>query len=632
MLRIHRLKIKSKAQHMLCFAVFCLFGFLGYGQQNVLDSLNSQLKKTEADSVKIMLMLQIAKQHIYSDISESTKFAEGALALAKKKNLKEAEGKVYDFIGIIHSIQGEYKEGIHYFKLAADVFKQINLESSFAKSYGNIATNYQFLEDFEKSLEAQLISLQISERLKDSVAMSASYINLGALHHKLNNIDRAEKYYRKAFQLSVKINQPERVVEATSNLSLVFLLQKQTDSAIYYVNYSIELAKKENLTYLMYNAIEVLGTIYLENNNFELAKQKFLQTKPEFEKINYEYHVISNYVHLAESYAGLQKTDSATYYYHKALKTGLQSNYQIHNLDIYKGLTKLFIRTNEKDSALYYFEKSLATKDELVNAEKTKITERFQAEFETQKKEKEITLLKEQNKLKDVRIEKRTYFIATLFLIVILILTGGFFIQRHTRLKQQKKSAELEHKAFRAQMNPHFIFNALNSIQRIYVEGNIKRANDFMADFAQLMRRILENSDSSKIPLDKEIETLCLYMDLEKLRCKDCFQYHITIDENIPASLKIPPLLIQPFIENSIWHGIIHLQNQEGIIDIQITDVDEDNIQVVIKDNGVGFDPEKQQESKHSKGIAITKERIDGDLIIESVVNKGTTVTFKLRK
>ncbi|WP_300665404.1 histidine kinase, partial [Fluviicola sp.] len=395
-----------------------------------------------------------------------------------------------------------------------------------------------------------------------------------------------------------------------------------------YITQSIDIAKKEKLDFPMVQSIEVLGSIYLKNRNYKLAKQKFLQSKPAFEQSNYEYYMISNYTCLGLTYAGLQQKDSALYYYRKALTIGLKNDYKIHVYDIYEGLTKLYINNNEKDSALYYFDKSVNIKDELATSERTKIIERYQAEYEAQKKEEEIVLLQEQSKLKDASIEKRTYFIATLILAVILLLTGGFFIRRQIKLKQQKKAVELEHIALRAQMNPHFLFNSLNSIQRMYVEGNENDANEYMADFAELMRRILDNSAQNTVSLHEELSTLELYLNLEQLRCGGKVRYSIQVDENVDThNTHVPPLIIQPFVENAIWHGILP-KKENGYVSI-ILSREDNRIKCVIQDDGVGFSLVSR--SKHeSKGIKITEQRIGNKIVIKSSPNEGTTVSFYL--
>lgn len=223
-------------------------------------------------------------------------------------------------------------------------------------------------------------------------------------------------------------------------------------------------------------------------------------------------------------------------------------------------------------------------------------------------------------------------------LLIIFALALLFFIVRWRiriiRKKEKERSdveisfAHLESQALRAQMNPHFIFNSLNSIQRIYTEGNLKEANAYLSEFGQLIRKILENSGRTSISLKEEIETLELYLKLEQFRCKNKFSYTIEIDKAIDQYyLMIPSLIIQPFVENAIWHGVIPSEKQ-GLITISCEKIAE-GIRVTVKDNGVGIQEPKK--SRHvSKGIEITEKRIGSKIHISSTPREGTEVWFIL--
>ena len=207
-----------------------------------------------------------------------------------------------------------------------------------------------------------------------------------------------------------------------------------------------------------------------------------------------------------------------------------------------------------------------------------------------------------------------------------MLVGGGWFMRRQHQLREQKKAAELEHRALRTQMNPHFIFNALNSIQRIYLEGDIDEANEYIADFSTLMRNILENSNKSSISLHKELETLRLYLELEKLRSRNRIEYSISVDPEIdPLRTNVPPLVIQPFVENAIWHGILP-KKQKGMIAIRLAPRD-GNLKCEVSDDGVGMNPDDRTKSS-SKGIAITEQRLGNKVEIKSSPGLGTQVIF----
>jgi LytS/YehU family sensor histidine kinase len=164
-------------------------------------------------------------------------------------------------------------------------------------------------------------------------------------------------------------------------------------------------------------------------------------------------------------------------------------------------------------------------------------------------------------------------------------------IKKKQRLKSEyeKKLANVEMSALLAQMNPHFLFNSLNSIDSYIIRNESKKASEYLNNFARLMRLILQNSRSNYINLKDELEALELYMQMESLRFKNKFCYSIAIDENVESSsIVIPPMLIQPYVENAIWHGLMHKTNgTEGLVKINISK-NADDLLCVIEDNGIG--------------------------------------------
>ena len=183
------------------------------------------------------------------------------------------------------------------------------------------------------------------------------------------------------------------------------------------------------------------------------------------------------------------------------------------------------------------------------------------------------------------------------------------------KIEVERKMSDLELKALRAQMNPHFIFNSLNSIQNFIINNDLESAIRYQSKFAKLIRNILENSRKPVIPLDEELKSLEIYLQLEALRFENKFNYSISVDENINLEdTEIPTMLIQPYVENAIWHGLMHKETK-GFINIKILRRN-NNIICSVEDDGVGRQKALELESrnktkKKSMGMAITKERLD---------------------
>ena len=215
----------------------------------------------------------------------------------------------------------------------------------------------------------------------------------------------------------------------------------------------------------------------------------------------------------------------------------------------------------------------------------------------------------------------RWWFIA-LFACCLAALIYYLFRRRANQIRREEKMkaefdkqlAEVELKALRAQMNPHFLFNCLNSIKHFIIKNDVESASNYLSKFSRLMRLTLDNSKASKITLKRELEALKLYIDLEDMRFENKFDYEINIDDNVPAEeVEVPPLILQPFVENAIWHGLMH-KKERGMLKVNLTRK-EGSLVCEIEDNGVGRQRAGELKSKSatktkSMGIKITSSRI----------------------
>jgi ligand-binding sensor domain-containing protein len=190
-------------------------------------------------------------------------------------------------------------------------------------------------------------------------------------------------------------------------------------------------------------------------------------------------------------------------------------------------------------------------------------------------------------------------------------------IRKEEKLKTEfnKRLADVEMTALRAQMNPHFLFNCLNSINRFIVRNDAETASNYLTKFSRLIRLILQNSKSPTIALKSELEALKLYIDMEEMRFENRFDYHIHVDDTIEVEyVEVPPLLLQPYVENAIWHGLMH-KEAKGKLTIEITK-EGNRLRCMIEDNGIGRQKAQQLKSKSATrnkpmGMKITTDRLN---------------------
>ncbi|SMC61025.1 sensor histidine kinase [Moheibacter sediminis] len=203
--------------------------------------------------------------------------------------------------------------------------------------------------------------------------------------------------------------------------------------------------------------------------------------------------------------------------------------------------------------------------------------------------------------------------LTTLFAIIFLI-NRYLWKRKEKEQKYLRRIKEAEMQTLRSQMNPHFLFNTLNSINSYIIQNESETASAYLTTFSKLMRNILDNSKHEMISLKKEMQTLKLYLELESARLEHSFDYKFKIDPNIDSEyLQIPPLIIQPFTENAIWHGLRN-RTDKGLLEVIVNEIDDETLQIIVQDNGIGREAsrklKKEQTQHKSYGIEITTERL----------------------
>ena len=372
--------------------------------------------------------------------------------------------------------------------------------------------------------------------------------------------------------------------------------------------------------------------------------------------------ILNGYASLAAIYHGLGKNDSAYYYQKKytSLKDSITNTQLLWRLNEKLYRYQRAAEDQKKATELALLQKDIFIKEELLKEDallkdqrKTefalldkdnKLTQQQlkQEVFLKNEKEAKIALLNKDNKIKQQQLKQEALTRNFLLTGLFVFLLAGFFIFRNLLLKRkneklerekiendmkmhklesdkrnsemQQQATELEMQALRAQMNPHFIFNCLSSINKYIIKSETEAASDYLTRFSRLIRMVLINSQKSLITLEDELDMLKLYLDMERLRFNSAFDYNITFTNTIePAAIFIPPLMLQPFCENAIWHGLMH-KNGHGKLDIVLT-IQNDILLCSISDNGVGREKATELKSKSverqkSLGLKITNNRL----------------------
>ncbi len=480
--------------------------------------------------------------------------------------------------------------------------------------------------DYAKSFEYAEQLYNIANNSGQTEKISGALISLGKLYSAIEDYPHALNYYRRALGIVKESSKQIFYKQLEFEIAETFAKAGEFDSAwVYYTRY----IRRPGEDYRLY--LISTGECFFRQGKFLPAMENF-ETAMKDPISKNDPRILLD---MAGIYTTLDNAKASIPYAREGIRKALEAGADQYIRDGYKIISDAFEQLGDRDSSNYYFRKYSVARDIVLNAQ-------MRGTMAAQTYEQEIRRMNQENELREMNLQKQVWLKNLLLGSVAMLLLFAFLWSRYlivkrraeirqrqivendlkiqkleaeksgALLKQQK--TELEIKALRAQMNPHFIFNCLNSINRFIISNDAAKAADYLTKFARLIRIVLEKSGVSLITLDEELKSLVLYMDLEALRFENPFCYEIHAEGIDTEDLLVPSLIIQPFVENAIWHGFQAGQKSQGKIRIYLQ-LEKDRLLCDILDNGIGISRARamsQIHREHSKsfGIQFTKERL----------------------
>ena len=607
--------------------LFCLFFQSSFGQANSTENLMTALEKSTNDIEKTEILNQIATSHKNTNPKLMAEYAQKAWELSKKINHKNEQGTAAILLGTSEIMLGDYAKAIDYFLEAKLIFEQELAKSSeeneivmqgLARTYGNMGVIFSEQNNYAKALTYHLKAVKIYEKLNDEARSAFVYNNIGIVYRAQNEPFKALDYFTKAYDLQLKLKQETLGITAT-NLGNLYLHQNEMDSAWDWY----EKALQHFQTYPNPRGAGELenniGWFYMKQKQPQNAVVHLEKALQYFDLIEDKFGKTNTYLFLSELHLTENEIPKALDFARTSLKLAQELN-TIESVALAeKRLSEIFEMSNQPQQALIHFKAFNEAKSKMNENENIRKAVQAELDYHFEKKEalqkneleKKALLLTEQAKLQNT--QNRFIVISILLIFGIILLVYNRMHLKKT-LTLQKELAEYEQKALHLQMNPHFVFNCLGSISSFIVQNGTDSALKYLSKFSKLMRLTLEYSKESLIPIHKEIESLQNYLELEQLRFNHVFDFEITQSDAIEDDMALPPLLLQPFVENAIIHGLIP-QKKKGHLSIDFSIQDKQLICTVI-DNGLGFETSKEMKenlvSLHkSMALDITKKRLE---------------------
>ncbi len=594
----------------------------GKNSVKTLSKVREMRSKIEKASIKADT-LSLARAHYklgklfdYSGEHDSSLFHyNAALKFAKAINNIKAEAVISNSLASLYSNDGEHKKAISLFFKSRSKFLSINDTTAAADITLNVADEYSDLGNYKLALQNALYALILRVKSGDSTNIAAYYLKLAGINNALRNRARWKENILKAEKLSRRKKYANFYTKMgiLNELGAIYLWENKPDSAEVFWDSLYNRSK---------NANYVRGIAAALNNKIPLLtdkgkyKEALIRANEAFEinkKQNNIYGLIFTSLQKGKLYRLLGKNKSAGKNLLYTIKLAKEYKYPEDLYSAYKEIALLNAHRKRYKKAYEYYLKSAALKDSIADLELRKQISELQTKYQTAEKQAKINKLREENLKKETEIaESRGKIIAiisiALFLIVVIVL-----LYFQNRLNSKNRILNLQQKLLQTQMNPHFLFNSLIAIQAYVLQNKKLEASNYLSQYASLMRLILESSREEFIVLSREIEIIKNYVSLQQLRFEKSFHFQLQVDEKIRTDeINIPPMILQPLIENAIEHGLREIKEGEKILTVSYL-IKEKKLIVAVEDNGVGISSARKESGKNGKksyAMEITKERL----------------------
>lgn len=567
------------------------------------------------------VLFLFSSNNLYSQSSRDTKEIVAESSKLKKavdtKN-ESAEADSYYNIGETYFNSGNFPKSEEYFIKSKNIYEKLNDTQNLEKVTRKLAQSQEnqnklksALNNYEKAsnigstkskrvlnandasrlaspaaeskAEAIQSNIQISQKENNKEDLAAGYSQMADVNIEQRNIPKAEENYSNAYKIS-KENAPQQALAINQKLTDLYVDNKNFDKAI--------AAKKE-----------VLSEDFVKNNSQKKVEQ--IQQ-------------------LADIYIKKNDPEEAIVLLKNAYDIALNKGHTLEAQISVKKLDSLYAISQNTDASVQLYRDFLGKLPDLVSKDRSLVDNKILEDTEQR-----ISQLEKEKQLKDELIRKKNIFNYSLIAVLVLLSALVIFIFL-TLKKVQIKNKKIALQSLRREMNPHFIFNSLNSVNQFIATNNELEANQYLTKFSKLMRGVMENSAEDFISFQQELDLLQNYLALEKTRFADKFDYEIKVDENLnQQNLQIPGMMVQPFLENAIWHGLRY-RSEKGFLKLSFKK-ESQHLKIEIEDNGIGIEESKKQKTVHQKnregrGMKNTLERIR---LLNDLYKKDITCLIK---
>ena len=602
---------------MLVFRIYVILLMLVVTNSyaDFIDSIHGELHLLSGNK-KLDMLYELAMEKVQTDPEVCEQLANELLERCGEEQFVY-KGLAYHALGEMYYYKEMYAEALEKYVLAEPFFLKSKDSVRISANYSNKGLMYYYRADYDRAALCYEKSLAIDEVLNDSVGIAKACQNLGLIFSEGGSIELQREYYERAGEIYKELNDVRSSADIYLNLGVSCSRVEDYKRAKRYYKKALGIYEDIGDSSRIASIQNNLGCAFMNEGDYVVAENYFNKSRDIFQALGEKMGMVYALTGLGDLYAQKGMQNKAVELYKRCEEInesiGILGTQQENLMGLYEAYKKM----GRYKEAVRVLEDYYALRDSVFNEAQISKMNELESKYLFQKSQNEVSELTARNRL----------YVILIIVIAFLFLLGVAYAvyYHHTRkLQEKQRLLRLEQKVLRTQMNPHFIFNSLSAIQCYVLDNKVSDAVDFLADFAGLMRMVLQYSQDEYISLEQELEILEFYINLQNRRFGERISYDIVVDGSLDnAKTLIPPMLAQPFIENSFEHGELY-KREGGSISVRFERCN-GSIHYCIEDNGIGLDvsmDKKVGSTKKHKSLAmkITRERLG--LINQSNSNK----------
>jgi tetratricopeptide (TPR) repeat protein len=525
---------------------------------------------------------------------EAQKLAREMIPIRIRSNEIAKIPSSYLILGNIFQLIGTYDSAIFYFNKALTLYGENRNSTGKAKVFNNIGNVHYYLGNYDTAIQYYLKSLQIKVEQNDTVAQSKTLNNIAAIYYQTGNLPKSLQYYRNCMSLLRSMGHEPHLAIVYGNIGLVFYDMKNYDSAMQYYAKALALYKKHKMVKGIAATLTNTGLLKYDLHQYREALTDFESALALNREIGDESETALTLQHMASTYLATGQTDQALRHAMQSLEMCSRHGLKKQQMEVHQLLARIYSGKEQYKQAFIHLNAFINIKDSVFSNEQREALNRVIEKYELERKEKQINLLQTEKKTVELELQKRdliVYGIALIFLLVAIIaalLFNRFRIKRNQlQTGMEIKMNEAEQRLVQSRLNPHAISNALRTIEKMIINQDAGQASLHLKRFESYVRHLLDKSAGSMITLRQEVAFLQTYLEMEIDFAPGKFTGKISVSPDLlPDEIEISPMFIQPYVENSIRHGVKHLGGP-GLIEIAFSKKD-NHLVCTIVDNGIG--------------------------------------------